>query len=106
MLECSVQLASLEASVARAFERYRDAGARGAMLMTVEGTGRVPRELVDLLVEALPQTQREAFTLALVRNDVIINFLASSLILRGGLHRVRAFKERDAALAWLAQVEA
>ena len=95
-----VNLARLELDIQAAFTDYMASASNPRpMLMRLEGQGRIAREFVDFLVQGAMQAETTA--IALVRNDLLIQFLVSSINLRCPKTSVKAFKTESEAKDWL-----
>lgn len=103
MFVCSVNIECLEADVKDVFQTYINSGdVKESMMMTVAGKGRIAREFIDYLVLGIDSTEIQA--IALVRNDLFIQFLVSSINLRCPQTSVKAFKTSTEARAWLSSL--
>lgn len=95
---CSVNIQTLEADVRSAFEAYTTKPFTAIMILII-GEGRISRELVDYMVEGIKSSS--VCTVALVRNDLFIQFLVSSINLRCSQTSIKAFKTDSEAHDWL-----
>ncbi|MDJ0708605.1 MAG: hypothetical protein QNJ46_35510 [Leptolyngbyaceae cyanobacterium MO_188.B28] len=100
LFTCQVNLARLELDIRTAFADYTaSASEQRPMLIVLKGQGRIAREFVDFLVQGIVQTETPA--IGLVRNDLLIQFLVSSINLRCPKTVVKAFKTEADAKVWL-----
>ncbi|MEM6254788.1 MAG: hypothetical protein AAF821_17875 [Cyanobacteria bacterium P01_D01_bin.156] len=72
---------------------------KAAMLIEIQGSGRLAKDFADLLVVSINKSP--VSVMALVRNDLLIQFLVSSINLRCSQTEVKAFKTFQAAEDWL-----
>ncbi|MEO0868765.1 MAG: hypothetical protein AAFY17_10020 [Cyanobacteria bacterium J06642_11] len=73
-----------------------------AMLIEVKGNGRLAKDFADLLVASINQSLVPV--VALVRDDLLMQFLASSINLRCSQTEIKAFKAFQAAEDWLVEI--
>ena len=104
---CTVNIDTLKIDVENAFQFYRNSThqkdtIKKSIIMTLAGNGRIAREFIDYLVQGIGSTQIKA--IALVRNDLFIQFLVSSINLRSPQTTVKAFKTDADAKAWLSEI--
>ena len=101
MFICNVNIDTLNIDIENAFQLYHNS-TKKSIIMTLTGNGRIAREFIDYLVQGIDSTQVKA--IALVRNDLFIQFLVSSINLRCPQTTVKAFKTNADALTWLSEI--
>ncbi len=107
MFACSVNIDTLKIDIENAFQFYHNSThqkntTKKSIIMTLAGNGRIAREFIDYLVQGIDSTPVKA--IALVRNDLFIQFLVSSINLRCPQTTVKAFKTDVDAQVWLSQI--
>jgi len=97
----TVNLATLADDLQSAFATHGNVSppSSSPALIEIAGEGRVARDFADLLVQEIEASG--VTVVALVRNDLLIQFLVSSINLRCTQTEVKAFKSIQAAEDWL-----
>lgn len=93
-----VNLLTLADDLQTAFAAQRQCPST-AVLIEIQGSGRLAKDFADLLVESINNSS--VSVMALVRDDLLIQFLVSSINLRCSQTEVKAFKTSQAAKEWL-----
>lgn len=94
---------TLERDLQTAFATHKTAtDANTPIQLNIEGEGRIAKDFADLLVKEIEHSN--ITSVALVRNDLLIQFLVSSINLRCAKSEVKAFKIAQEAETWLASL--
>ncbi|MEM6449585.1 MAG: hypothetical protein AAF703_04635 [Cyanobacteria bacterium P01_D01_bin.105] len=99
-----VNLSTLASDLQTIFSQPPASQPNAVILIEIIGNERLATNFADLLVASINDKSIQA--IALVRDDLLIQFLVSSINLRCSHTEVKSFKQLQAAESWLLSLPA